>query len=248
LFLSGAEPTISEAGGEPARDISADVPCSDTVGVDGWLREMDDNDGWRENCFSNAVERIVERSVSADEGAASAFGVVVVVVSRRVLGRLVVVQSGDFVEAAVGVFGNDSTVVGVATIFCGRTCGFIFEGDTPGLCFGGTAIEVSSLTGCGRTFPCDEARSSKWWAAPDLDILPLVANSLVISLARDSGCFGDPRLTLVVLAAVPAAAAAGSSAVVLSFPELETKTFLLAFSGFEVCRTSFTFGPGLLAR
>jgi hypothetical protein len=159
LLLSGAEPTTSEAGGDPARDISVDVPCSDIVGVDGWLREIDDNEGCREDCFSIAADRVLERSVAADAGPPSFLGVVVVV-SRRVLGLLAAAQSGDFVLLAAGVLGSDSMVVGVATILCGRTCGFNFEGDSLDFGLEGTVAEMSILPATGTVFPSDKGFSS----------------------------------------------------------------------------------------
>ena len=248
MFLSVADPTISEAGGDPARDISADVPCSETVGVEGWLREIDDNDGCRENCFSRAAERMVERSVAAEVGAISVFWVVVVVVSRRVLGRLAEVQSGDFVETSVGVLGGDPIVVGVATTFCGRTCGSVFEGDNLGLGVGGTASGISTLSSRGRTFAYEKGRSPDWEAVPDLDPLSLAAESFIGSMTRECGCLDDSRLTLGVFEAVFVAAMTTSSAVLMLLAELGTVTSLLSFSGLEVSGISFTFGLGLLGR
>ena len=231
LFFSGADPTTSEGGGESARDIPVDVPCSDIVGVDGRLREIDDQDGCREVCFSTAAERVVERSVMVEAGAASVFGIIVVV-SRRVLGRPAEAPSGDIVVLAVGVLGSDSIVVGVPTMFCGRTCGLDFEGDGPTLGFCDSAAEMSSFLGGGTTSASDGDCLFIFTTVSGLDALGVSKGSFTVSSAREDWTCGRPELPSDVFITAATSTSTLSSAVVLSLPFFGTKTFLESSSGF----------------
>ncbi len=227
LFFSGADPTISERGGDPALEISVDVPCSDMVGVDGRLREIDDKEGWREVRFCTAADRVLDRSVTAGDSAASAFGVVVVV-SRKVLGRPAEVQSGDLTVCAFGVLGKDSMVIGVATILCEMTWGFVVEVDTPSLGFCASAAEISSFRGGIAVGFCDEDCLSLFSIASCLGALPVFGPLLDVSSAPESWLTADLGLMLIVRAIVSRTASTFSSAEILSFSEFETATSLVS--------------------
>ena len=83
-------------------------------GVDGRLGATDEIDGWRDRCFARLFGMLADFSVTAEAGVASAF-CVIVVVTRMVLGR-VVVDSGVLDAAVAGVSGRELTADGVSTI------------------------------------------------------------------------------------------------------------------------------------
>lgn len=235
---------MSEAGGEPARDTPVDAPCSDTVGVDGWLREIEDKDGWREVCLSTGAERVLERSVIADAGAVSALGIVIVV-SRRVLGRAAEVHSANLAGLAMGVLGSDSMLVGVATVSFVRTFVLILEGDTPGFTVCACTAEISSFPRAAMVARSEEYCFSVSSGAPSLEGLDALESPSDKVCARLERICDDPGLRSVVFLGESTAGTAFFSVVVLKLPAFEVKTFTVSSPGLEVIGFSFTcpFGP-----
>lgn len=110
--------------GEPAREISREG--SETVGVDGRLRETEDTDGWRE-MWRSGLDTPLDRSVAADAGAVSLLGVEVVV-RRNVRGRLVELHSGVLMVDADGVAGVDPIAVEADSAWIESERFFVFVG------------------------------------------------------------------------------------------------------------------------
>lgn len=223
-----------------------DVPCSETVGVDGRLRENDDNDGCPEACISTAAERADERSVTAEAGAASLFGVVVVVVevavvSRSVLARRADAQSGDFAVLPFGVLGSDSSAVGVATIFGGKTCGFGFAGDASYLSSCARAAEMSNLVGGDAAAAFEGVVSSKFALTLGLGTLTVPEASSCSSLSPEGCMCKLPVTGAVVLVSISAVAFGPFSVVSLSKPAFGEKPFLASFFGLGPITVSLTF-------
>lgn len=250
LCLSGADPTMSEGGGEPAREIPVDVPCSDAVGVDGRLREIEDKDGCLDACISTAADRVLERSVIADAGAASAFVVVgvVVVVSLRVLGLPLEIQSGDFVLLAKGVLGSDSIVVGVAAILCGKIWELVFEGDGPSLGFCAIAAEMSSFLRGDTATAAEEECLSASPSASGLEQPDVSKDSSGVSFAPGGLDCEDLGLSAAVFVVVLPGPSAISSAVVVSSGVLSSDISLVSPSDLGLSGLSFTFALGLVER
>lgn len=238
---------VSEAGGEPAREISVDIPCSDIAGVDGRLREMDDIEGCLEVCFNKAADKALERSVVAEAGVVSAF-CMVPVVSRRVLGRLAVVNSGGLVLFAVGVFGIDSIAIGVSTIFSVGDCGSGFESNTPDFTCGVVADEMSSFPNGAEAFDSEGECLLSSDSFTVVTMFPAPVSSLVLSFVARRSFWLAPTSVAEFLVVEFTALPVLASAELLSVPAFEIGTSCVPFSGLGGSGRSFSFGLGLFVR